>query len=82
MTVEELIESLRRLDPRSRVVFTEDHPNRIVRGVEIVDVYEAKGTDIGEREEFLRLFRLGGPGAKVEYERVVVLDDKGPRERE
>lgn len=80
MTVEELIESLRRLDPRVRVVLAEDHPDRIVRGVEIVDVYEAKGTDIGDAEgEFLRLFRLGGPSARPEYERVVVLDDRNRR---
>lgn len=79
MTVEELIESLRRLDPRARVVLTEDHPNRIVRGVEVVDVYEAKGTDIGESDEFLRLFRLGGSSARPEYERVVVLDDRNRR---
>ncbi len=48
----------------------------------IVDVYEAKGVDQTpghagyEDVEFLRLYRLGTPGAKVELERVVVLDDE------
>lgn len=82
MTVEELIARLRDLDPRARVVLTEEHPKGIVRGVEVVDVYEAKGVDQTpghagyEDVEFLRLYRLGTPGAKVEFERVVVLDDK------
>jgi hypothetical protein len=88
MTVEELITKLQDLDPRTRVVVAERHPEGIVRGVEVIDVYEAKGTDeIPEclnvrteyrhfKEEFLRLYRLGTKGAAASLERVVVLDDE------
>lgn len=88
MTVGDLIEKLKDLDPSLRVTLPEEWHQGIIRAVEVVDVYEAKCTDVGDNlpepirghenapESFDRVYRLGHKHASPYMERIIILDDK------
>lgn len=77
MTVADLIEVLKDMDPRMRVVIPSDDAEGRRYGLDVLAVYRVKSVNVAsDQDDVYRLFRLGTKGRyAIDDEEVVLIDD-------